>query len=255
MSTGATSVLLSGWVFIALYGAGNTEGVLQGPIEVEKFTITPASDTKERISRAPGSYGQVKASVQLPKPTELAITFGDVSRATLAMALLGEQVVNTQAAGTVNNQNLDVTAKGVWFPLGKKSVSAVVVTNDHDDVTYVEGVDYEVNKRLGLIKILPESTISVSSGDTHVVLHIDYAYAAIDGVTINGGVVNQVKAKLIFDGVNLVDDTPMSVEVDLAVLAPSGGWDVMTADFGNVPLQGKIVTLPNKTEGYRVTMQ
>lgn len=244
-----SALLLAGQVYLATYGDGDIVGALAGPFEVDQLELTPGSDTKELLSRKPGMYGQVRATVQIPKSTDLAISFGSVDRVTLTMALLGSQVLKSQAAGDVVNQNLTVTEKGVWFELGKKDVSAVVVKNDFNDVTYVAGVDYEVNERLGLISILESSAIAAN-----VVLHVSYHHAASSDVEIAGSVVNQVKARIVFDGVNLVDQRPVNVEIDQAVLAPSGGFDVMASDFSKVPLKGKVVTLAGKSEPYRVRL-
>lgn len=244
-----SALLLAGQVYLATYGDGDIVGALAGPFEVDQLELTPGSDTKELLSRRPGMYGQVRATVQIPKSTDLAISFGSVDRVTLTMALLGSQVLKSQAAGDVVNQNLTVTEKGVWFELGKKDISAVVVKNDFNDVTYVAGTDYEVNERLGLISILESSAIA-----TNVVLHVSYHHAASSDVEIAGSVVNQVKARIVFDGVNLVDQRPVNVEIDQAVLAPSGGFDVMASDFSKVPLKGKVVTLAGKSEPYRVRL-
>lgn len=244
-----SALLLAGQVYIATYGDGDVVGKLAGPFEVDQLELTPGSDTKELLSRRPGMYGQVRATVQIPKSTDLAISFGSVDRVTLTMALLGSQVLKSQVAGDVVNQNLTVTEKGVWFELGKKDISAVVVKNDFNDVTYVAGTDYEVNERLGLISILESSAIAAN-----VVLHVSYHHAASSDVEIAGSVVNQVKARIVFDGVNLVDQRPVSVEIDQAVLAPSGGFDVMASDFSKVPLKGKVVTVAGKSEPYRVRL-
>lgn len=244
-----SALLLAGQVYIATYGDGDIVGALAGPFEVDQLELTPGSDTKELLSRRPGMYGQVRATVQIPKSTDLAISFGSVDRVTLTMALLGSQVLKSQASGDVVNQNLTVTEKGVWFELGKKDISAVVVKNDYNDVTYVAGVDYEVNERIGLISILESSAIA-----TNAVLHVSYHHAASSDVEIAGSVVNQVKARIVFDGVNLVDQRPVGVEIDQAVLAPSGGFDVMASDFSKVPLKGKVVTVAGKSEPYRVRL-
>lgn len=244
-----SALLLAGQVYLATYGDDNVVGKLAGPFEVDQLELTPGSDTKELLSRRPGMYGQVRATVQIPKSTDLAISFGSVDRITLTMALLGSQVLKSQVAGDVVNQNLTVTEKGVWFELGKKDISAVVVKNDFNDVTYVAGTDYEVNERLGLISILESSAIAAN-----VVLHVSYHHAASSDVEIAGSVVNQVKVRIVFDGVNLVDQRPVSVEIDQAVLAPSGGFDVMASDFSKVPLKGKVVTVAGKSEPYRVRL-
>ena len=251
-----SALLLAGQVYIATYGDGDVVGNLTGPFEVDQLELTPGSDTKELLSRRPGMYGQVRATVQIPKSTDLAISFGSVDRVTLTMALLGSQVLKSQASGDVVNQNLTVTEKGVWFELGKKDISAVVVKNDYNDVTYVAGVDYEVNERMGLISIPEGSVISATPkpDGSHHVIHVSYHHAASSDVEIAGSVVNQVKARIVFDGVNLVDQRPVNVEIDQAVLAPSGGFDVMASDFSKVPLKGKVVTVAGKSEPYRVRL-
>ena len=64
-----------------------------GPYEATKFEIKPNSDLKEMVSRGRATYGQVIESVPLPKPSDLSVTFGEVNRESLAMALFGTAVV------------------------------------------------------------------------------------------------------------------------------------------------------------------
>ena len=73
-----------------------------GPYEVEKFEYKPNVETKEKMSKGRSTYGQVIESVNLPQPAEFAVTFGEVDREGLTLALMGSQSVINKASGTID---------------------------------------------------------------------------------------------------------------------------------------------------------
>ena len=87
-----------------------------GPYEVTKFEIKPNTELKELTSKGRSTYGQVIESVAIAKPADFSITFGEVNREGLTLALLGTQNSLNQGAGTLTDEV--VTAKlGKWVSL------------------------------------------------------------------------------------------------------------------------------------------
>lgn len=225
-----------------------------GPYEASKLEIKPNSELKEMTSRGRSSYGQVIESVPLPQPADFAVTFSEVNKESLAMALFGTQATLAQGSGTVTDEVVTLTAARIdkWIDLSKGNINAsgFVVTNNAAAVTYVEGEDYEVNRRLGAIKVL--STGDIPSTEA---IKIDFGYAAISGTKIAGATQSQVRAKFRLDGINFADQLPVIVEIWEGVLTPEGAFDFLQSEFAEVPLTGRLKTPVGKTEPFEVQLR
>ena len=80
-------------------------------------------------------------------------TIETFSSENLNMFLMGNGAANSsQASGNITDQELTVSAMNASHDLGKLNISALVVKNAGETVTYEFGTDYEVDLRAGLIK-------------------------------------------------------------------------------------------------------
>lgn len=249
--TSARGFLGAGDVYIARYD--QTTGQFndyEGPIECNKFSIKPNSDLKEQTSKGKGTYGQVIESVPIPKPSDLTIEFSEVNRATLETALFGTSVAVNTAAGTITAESVTVKA-GKWAQLSHGNLASVglLVKDATDAITFVLGVDYEVNYRLGMVRALPGGDID--DGDT---IKVTATYVATTGTKISGSKQSQVRAKFRLDGINFADQLPVITEVWEAVLTPDNEFDFLASDFAKVSLKGRMKTPVGKTEPFTVTM-
>jgi hypothetical protein len=221
------------------------------PIDADKFAITPNFEEKTATSKSHLDYGQARASVIVPQPTEISIDLAAASADTLAMQFQGIVQSLTQASGTLTAVDLTVSAIGVWLPLGKRNISdaGFTITNTGATTTYVLGTHYEVNWARGEVRFLPgASGLPVVAS----AVKVTGAYGAVDGKKILGGRLSQVRVQARFDGKNLVDGAVMEVDVHEAVLGAGTEFDFLSDDFNVVSLTGKVVTPPGKTEGYEV---
>lgn len=225
-----------------------------GPYECSKFSIKPNSELKEMTSRGRSSYGQVIESVPLPQPADFEITFSEVNKESLAMALFGTPSDLTQGSGTVTDEVVTMTAAKMdkWLQLTKQNLTEAgfVVTNSAASVTYAEDTDYVVNRRLGMFKVLSTGTIA-STGD----IKVDFGYSAISGTKIAGATQSQVRAKFKLDGINFADQLPVIVDVFEGVLTPEGAFDFLQSEFAEVPLTGRLKTPAGKTEPFEVQLR
>jgi len=224
-------------------------GVAQGwvgPFEATKFEIKPNVELKEQISKGKNTYGQVIESVALQQPADFTVDFAEVNKDTMKTALLGTSSVATQAAGNVSNEAI-VAKLGVWVPLSKFAVSAVVVTNEAGDVTYSEGEDYIVNEDLGWVKALEGGAIADAA-----TLHCDFNHAAKTADDIEGATQADVRVKFKFDGKNQVDGLPMQVDVYEAVIAADAAFDFLADEFNTVSLPGRMKTPSGFTHPFKV---
>ncbi len=228
----ADSFLGSGRVLIdRLTDAGVATG-LKTAGACTKFEINPESEIKEQTSKGRDDYGQVLASVTLPGKSNISLTLNQLDAENLAMAFLGSQTAANQTSGSVTDEA--VTAHvGKYSDLAFESVSTVVVKDDSDATTYVAGTDYEVDDRLGMIKILAGGSIVEAD-----VLHVSYAYATVNKTKIVGADSPILRCELILDGKNMVNGRNVTVRVPMARLKPSTAVDFLADDFLPLELEG-----------------
>lgn len=220
-------------------------------LDADKFEIKPNSDEKVSESRSHLDYGQARASVVLPKPTEITIELSAASVEAMAMQFQGLVQTLSQSSGSQTATDLAVSKMGVWLPLGHRNIAEAGfdVTNTGATVTYVLGTHYQVNWLRGEILFIAGAAGGPAVSD---VVKVDASWGAVDGKKILGGRVTQVRCQARFDGVNMVDGAPMEVDVWEAVLGTSSGFDFLGSDFASIQLTGKVVTPAGKSEGYEV---
>lgn len=227
------------------------DGVPQGLVKmpgVATFSITNTSDIKEQVSKDKDQYGQITAAIAIPSPSELNIVIANFDRKSLAMGLMGDDIDLTVGAGTSTDESV-VAKLGVFIDLAAKNITAesVVVTDDPMTQTYVEGVDYEVNYAIGMIKAVAGGAIAADQG-----LLVDYSNNAIDGFTVNGSTRPQVQGEVRLDGRNLSTGKDMIITIDRALLVSDGEIDFMSDEFVEIGMTGRMETLLGKAQPYTV---
>jgi len=245
----ARSFMGAGDIYINRMVGGVSQGMV-GPIHADKFEIKPSVDVKEATSKGRYSYGQVLDTVNLAKPTDFTIDLSEVTGDILVMAFLGTSAALNQVSSTLTDFPVTIK-KGKWVDIGKKNLAATVtVENTGGTTTYVEGTDYTLNRPLGWIKVLDASLIADAAS-----LNITAAYSAATGTVISGSTLTEVRAYMVFDGINQADGTQVTVDVWEAVVSADSAFDFLANDFGNVSLKGRLKTPTGKTEPYTVTVQ
>lgn len=221
---------------------------LAGPFECGKLEIKPNTDLKEAISRGKTTYGQVIESVAVQKPADLTVQLNELDKDALTLAFLGTNAAWTQTGGTITAQAV-TAVHDKWVSLGKTNfaVAGFSVTHTSGTPTYVLGTDYDVNYRLGMIRI--KSTGAILNGAS---VKVTGTYQSSAGTRISGGTQAQVRAKFILDGVNFADNLPCICTVWEAVMAPDTGFDFLSDGFGNITLKGRLKTPAGKTEPFQV---
>jgi len=252
MSNTARAVLAGGLVSLSIFNtvAQAYEGFGE-KLDADKFEIKPNFEEKTSTSRSHLDYGQARASVIIPQPTEITIELSASSSKALGLQFQGLVQSLSQSSGALVAQDVTVSAIGVWLPIGKRNIAeaGLEVTNAGDTVTYVLGTHYEVNWLRGEIRFIPGAAGNPAAAD---VVKVSADYAAVDGTKILGGRVTQIRAQARFDGQNMVNGEPLEVDVHECVLGSNNGFDFLNSDFVNITLTGKIVTPAGKTEGYEV---
>lgn len=226
-------------------------GGFTGPFEASSFEIQPNVELLEMQSRGRDTYGQVIESVPLPQPSDFTLVLSEVNRQALTMALMGAESTINQASGTWTAASITIGQKGEWFDLGSQNVAAAgfSLTNVGATVTYVLGTDYEINYRMGWIKVLPGSVIAHGAS-----LRVTGTFGAVGGTLIRGAVSNQVRARFRLDGVNFVDKSPVEVDVHEAVLSPESAFDFLSNEFASITLTGRLKTPVGRNEPFTVKL-
>ena len=168
-------------------------------------------------------------------------------------------VVSAPGGASIGNGTLEneFVGGGLKFTLSAGSTAPIVgdeatvtVTATSGTVTFSEGVDYELNRPLGWIRALETGGIAQDT-----ILSVDGSYKAATGTVISGSTRTEVRAHIVFDGINQADQNQCTVNIWEAVLAADSAFDFLADEFGNVWLTGRLKTPVGKTEPYTVTMQ
>lgn len=245
----ARGFLGAGDIYINRIVGGVKQG-MQGPFYANKFEIKPNVDKKEQTSKGRNDYGQVLESVPLQKPADFTLELSEVNKEALALAMLGTASALTQASGTLTDFAV-TTDQDVWVPIGKENLTgAITVKNTAGSTTYVEGEDYLLNKQLGWIKALSTGDITADES-----VKLTGAYGTISGTKISGATNTDVRAEIVFDGVNQADGLPCIVRVWEAVIAADSAFDFLADDFNTVNLPGTLKTPTGKGEPFTVELR
>lgn len=202
-----------------------------------EFTPKPDADRKERTAHGRSNYGQVLASVTLPKPMTATIKFGQIDQALFAAAFFGTNTDLTQASGTVIVAENLTTIADRFVEIGKYMVSDVVVKDPTDTTTYVEGTDYTVNPRLGMLCAL--SSGAIPSGE---VVKITYSHAAVAGTSMAAMTKSNVRIRVKLDGQNFADGRNFISDIYQMRLSPTSNFSLIGEDFVDVTFEGTLET-------------
>lgn len=237
----------SGDLYAALIAADSSIGGYIDFGNTTKFAIKPNSDIKEQKSKKRDSYGSVLETVALQQPADLSTTLETVNRTGLRYAFMGADAVYAQAGGTVSASPGETTIArlGGWVPLANEEVSLLVLKDSGGTTTYVLGTDYEVNARLGWYRALVGGAITEAES-----LRASYTFGAFTGAAVRGNVTPQIRARLLLDGKNLVDDSIGILTVWEGVLTTSSEFDWFKDDFNTIDLGGRLKVPVGKTEPF-----
>lgn len=215
-----------------------------------KLGVQEQSELKERISKGRETYGQALDSIYIKQPAQFSMTLDEFNRSTASMALLGVTAEVTQTAGPIVDEDF-VAGLEVFKPLLNSNLAQAgfVVTNAAASVTYVEGTDYVVNRRLGLLKITG-ATITEAQA-----LKVDYAKLAHTGYKVSGGTKPTVRGKLILDGKNLATGESVILTLLDLSMTPGSEIDFLSDEFVPIEFSGSAATPAGQTGPYTLEVR
>lgn len=210
----------------------------------KKFAPKVETETKENKANGRDTFGQTTESFARITGSSLSMTFNRYDPNLLAAAFMGTAVDQTATSGAMTAASI-TGIKDRWVEIGQTGLDSVAVKDVTDATTYVAGTDYEINKRLGLIKVLTTDL----NGDT---LHITGTKLAKTGSKITAGTRAVVNVGLRLDGKNLATGADVVVTVWQAQLRSETDFDFMGEDFPELSFSATLVTPTGKTSPFEV---
>jgi len=218
--------------------------VLESGVKASLSTGTEISDNAITWTAvAPGTDGN-SIAVALIDPS--------ANDAALSISVTGTDIVvnlATGPTGTITSTatevmaaiagNADasalVTVADTGASDGSSAVAAVAASNltsgaASGGTTYTAGTDYEINPREASFRPLATGTMSAGQ----VFASFDYSDVSANRVRV--GTAITVRARLVLEGINDVDDSNFYWEAFSALMTPSGELDLM----GNEPLKAEM---------------
>jgi hypothetical protein len=202
-----------------------------------QFIPKPDSERKEQTGNGRANFGQVLASVTLPKPMTAKITFNQLDAALFAAAFFGTNTALTQAAGAAAERNVTAILDK-WVDIGNMMITAATTVKDPTGVTtYVKDTDYELNLRLGMIKCLTAGAITEGE-----VLKVVPTCETIAGTTTAAMTKSNVRIRIKLDGQNFADGRNFVTDIYQMRLAPTSEFSLISRDFVDVTFEGSLET-------------
>lgn len=225
-----------GDIYIGLY---NNAGVFQGFFDqrinstVLSFTA-PEVETVNRISKRRDDAGQTLDQFQeTTGESTMSLTTNEIIPDIMAMALLGDKVAVDITAGSV-------AAESVTFYHDKwvKLVNVNVTDGTVLIGTFVEGTDYVVDERKGMIKALSTGTMTDATAED-----VAYDFTAITGYKVVGHTKQSVRTRIFGDMEDQATKKRGELEVFDARLRPSDAINfIQDQAFLESALEGSLVT-------------
>jgi len=162
--------------------------------------------------------------------------------------------LKNSAGAVVGNGSLGTAFAVGGFSFTLSAGGTAAIAGDSFTITVaaspLEGVDYLVNRPMGWVQILSGGSLAGSA-----VVYATGSHTGVEGTSIKGSTLTEVRAELLFDGVNMADGSQATIQIFEAVLSADSSFDFLADDFGEVSLSGNLKTPIGKTAPYEVLMQ
>lgn len=184
--------------------------------------------------------GGVADSISRIKAVKIGLTVLQLSPENLAMALRGT-VADLSGGAVAAEPHLDVISGGlVVFDKPQDLTKPLTVTDGADvaPVTYDEGTDY-IRRRTG-IEIVTGGGIANASD-------IEVAYTALASTSIEALTNVGEEVRLVFDGINEANGSPVFVDAFRVKPGVSKGWSLIGDDFASLEIEADVLKDDSKT--------
>lgn len=205
--------------------------------KVETETLENKLNGRDTLGQTGDSYTRITSST-------ISFTMNRYDPKIVAAFFMGSAVDITAASGAYTATVTGVLNK--WAPIEHSDLTTCVVKDSTDLTTYTVGEDYEVNMRLGLIKIIDEAI----DGDT---LHISGNKAAATGFKITGATSPIINVGLLLDGKNYISGGNIKLRVWQAQIRAEGDFDLLAqGGFPELGFSGSMITPTGKSWPFEI---
>jgi len=215
--------------------AGNANKLVP---KVETETLENKLNGRDTLGQTGDSYTRITSST-------ISFTMNRYNPRIVAAFFMGSAVDITAASGAYTATITGILDK--WVDIGHLDLATCVVKDETDTTTYVEGTDFEVNTRLGLLKVI-SATID---GDE---LHISGNKAASTGFKITGATSPIINVGLYLDGKNYIGGGDVKLRVWQAQIRAEGDFDLLAqGGFPELSFAGTMITPNGKSWPFEMT--
>lgn len=248
MSLTARGFLGAGGVQFSLIVAGIAQGY-GAPRETSKFEVKPNSELKELTSKSKEAYGQPIETVAIGKSADVSISLREADYENLLLSFMGSDGVGANQASATVTDEVVIMKIGKFTELAKRNLASTgfVLTDSAGTNIYVKDVDYEVIYLTGMVRALEGGAITNAQS-----CKVDYTAGAMTSKKILGATQTSIRAKILFTGKNLADETPVLVTCWEGVFTPDSAFDLLADDFGEITLTGKLKIPAGKTSPFEL---
>lgn len=177
--------------------------------------------------------GKTDLIIETSHDAMVTMKLEDLTKDNLAFALFG--TASTIASATVTAEQIPYLGKGFYYNLANINVSSVVVKRL--TVTLVEGTDYTVDLKAGMIYLIPSSAVAWATGDF---ISVDYAASAAEKITAFSS--SNRNYWLRFNGLNTVENNaPVIVDVFNCRFKPQKLLDLISNELSSAELDGEAI--------------
>lgn len=256
--SGRTLQIGGGLLFFEEKQTDGTYGakVYFGP--TESISVSVSNDFLEHKSTE-GAVSLVDKKISIGKTANISIGSTTINPSSLARAFQGAITTETQTIATATAVVTAGVTVGAVTDLGYKGITAAVVNDATDLITYVEGTDYELVAKAGYL--IPLVGGAITDLD---VLHVAVTAPAFDGVIISAMKVDQLEGRFtlvtnsntgndyeyVFKNVNVTQDGDFALKggADFAEISYAGAITIdSTTAASNLSQFFDIHTLPSGT--------
>jgi len=179
------------------------------------------------------SVSVLDKKVAKTRTATLNFTSGEISPEMLSRAFQGEKNDIVQAEGVAQAQTIVSVAFENTYDLGVVKITSMVVQDQTDTTTYVEGTDYNYDKNTGYFEVISTGSISALD-EIHLVIEHD-AYTKVNISALAG---DQLEAELIF-----VSEPQAGKKYRYTfkkvVISASGDLSLKSEEFATITFEGE----------------
>lgn len=216
--------------------AGNANKLVP---KVETETLENKLNGRDTLGMTGDSYTRITAST-------ISFSMNRYDPKIVASFFAGSAVDITDAAGTFTATITAIHDK--WVPIEVINLNSCTIKDATDTTTYDVTDDYEINLRMGMIKVLSTGTIADGAE-----LHLSGNKDASSGYKITGGTNPVVNVGLYLDGKNYVGGSDIKLRVWKAQLRAEGDFDLLNqGGFPELGFTGTMIVPAGKTWPFEI---